>query len=237
MSTSRIFILSHRNIPDIFPKRDCYSYVKCGGPVSDSFDLDDFAGGIQDLNWCFCEATAIVSIVKMPSIYQDFEYIGFGQYRRYLDFSDDQLVPGAILCSPYDVKRPVIDQYLICHYPDTVNMFMQLMNKVDPRLVQAIHEYFCFSNILYRANCFIAHIDIFKQYCEFIKYILPVMEKITRDKIIDISEYDPYQKRYMSFLFERLTSFWIHYMKQSGIKIQNVKLVDLDIKNTVNGTR
>ena len=61
--------------------------------------------------------------------------------------------------------------------------------------------------------------EVFDRYCEWLFDIL-----FEAEKRIDISEYNPYQKRIYGFLAERLLIVWIHYNK--------IKVFEMGVVNT-----
>lgn len=235
----KIFILSHKQIPAVFPHRDSYVYLQCGSKDNrlSGFSLfDDADNVISDLNWCFSEATGINYVIQNPAVFEDVDFVGFGQYRRYLNYDSANLKNGHIYCSEMKLRNFVLMQYAQCHPLDAYVLFMRRIFKENPDLFKAIHKYFKVSKSIYRANCFITSNDIFQKYRQFIANLIPIMADIVRWEI-DCSRYIAYQKRYMGFLFERLTSFWIHSMQENGIKTVDIPLIDLDVENKENGTR
>ena len=64
---------------------------------------------------------------------------------------------------------------------------------------------------------FVMKKKIFEEYCEF---IFPILFEL--EKQVDLSGYDNYQKRQLSFLAERLTSLFLYAKKQQGYKFKTV---------------
>ena len=56
---------------------------------------------------------------------------------------------------------------------------------------------------------FVMKKKIFEEYCEF---IFPMLFEL--EKTVDLTGYDNYQKRQLSFLAERLTSLFLYAKKQ-----------------------
>ena len=64
---------------------------------------------------------------------------------------------------------------------------------------------------------FIMKKKIFEEYCEF---IFPMLFEL--EKQVDLTGYDNYQKRQLSFLAERLTSLFLFVKKQQGYKFKTI---------------
>ena len=64
---------------------------------------------------------------------------------------------------------------------------------------------------------FVMKKKIFEEYCEF---IFPILFEL--EKQVDLSGYDNYQKRQLSFLAERLTSLFIYCKVEQGYKRKTV---------------
>ena len=64
---------------------------------------------------------------------------------------------------------------------------------------------------------FVMKKKIFEEYCEF---IFPILFEL--EKQVDLSGYDNYQKRQLSFLAERLTSLFLYVKRQQDYKFNTV---------------
>lgn len=117
-------------------------------------------------------------------------------------------------------------------------MLMSHLKQTNASLHDEVKKYFERSREFYIANCFIASRGLFEQYADFTDTVFPIFEEICRSGQIDVSNCSNYQKRYVGFLSERLSSFWIYAMKKNGrAKIVDIPMIDLNVKNIENGTR
>ena len=64
---------------------------------------------------------------------------------------------------------------------------------------------------------FIMKKKIFEDYC---KFIFPILFEL--EKQVDLTGYDNYQKRQISFLAERLTSLFLFVKKKQGYKFKTI---------------
>ena len=64
---------------------------------------------------------------------------------------------------------------------------------------------------------FVMKKKIFEEYCNF---VFPILFEL--EKAVDLTGYDNYQKRQLSFLAERLTSLFLYVKKQQGYKFKTV---------------
>lgn len=235
----RVFALSHRSFPPEFPSGDGkYFPVQCGsaaGRLPGFSAYDDAPGCMSDFNWCFSEATGIKRVVSDMALWDGAEYLGFCHYRRYLEFGPADLAPGAVLCSRFGIGGAVIRQYAACHPLGAYVRFLNGLRRVDPALAGRIDKYFSESDEFYRANCFVAPRAVFEEYAAFVGKVWPVMASVVLSGAGLSPDGDRYQARYMSFLFERLTSFWL--ASECGAEKKHVPLVDLDVSNRENSTR
>jgi hypothetical protein len=117
-------------------------------------------------------------------------------------------------------------------------MLMSRLKQTNTSLHDEVKRYFERSHEFYIANCFITDRCLFEQYADFTDMIFPIFEEICRSGQIDVSNCSNYQKRYVGFLSERLTSYWIYAMKKNGCaEVADIPMINLEIKNTENGTR
>jgi hypothetical protein len=113
----RIFVFSHKRVPDEFPKAPEYRFVQCNSVAGklDGFDMfDDEAGTTSDLNWCFSEATGMNRILRDHTAWGNAKYLGFAHYRRYLSFDAGDMDKSMIYCHRFDIGNTVLSQYVAC---------------------------------------------------------------------------------------------------------------------------
>ena len=197
-----------------------------------------FCDNISDKNHSFCELTAIYWAWKnIKKIYPDLQYIGLDHYRRFFSFDEKRVTGNGI---PKDVKT--IQQYKInetklesalysnkvittpkaflktsvassyehCHNSSDLRIIHDIVRDDYPEFLNAFNDVFLGSNYFYDCNMFIMKWDEFDEYCKWLFGIL-----FKAEKLIDISNYDTYQKRIYGFLAERLWTVWVEKKQYS----------------------
>lgn len=192
---------------------------------------DEMKDNISHLNSKLNEMTAIYAYWK--NLMKDADYIGFNHYRRLFriedlndiaeyDVIDAKPIPMLFNMSyftrspiPNYVPTDIKNGYAICHKIDDWNK-MECLLKQTPYYVD--FEYWSKQNSLTSpCNMFVMKKKIFEEYCEF---IFPILFEL--EKQIDLTGYDNYQKRQISFLAERLTSLFLYSKKQQGYKFKTI---------------
>ena len=187
----------------------------------------DFKENISHMNSKLNEMTAIYAYWK--NLMKDADYIGFNHYRRLFriedlndieeyDVIDAKPIPMMFNMSyftrspiPNYVPTDIKNGYAICHKIDDWNKMEELLKKT-PYYVD-FEEWSNQTKLTSPCNMFIMKKKIFEEYCQFIFPILFDLEKQ-----VDLTGYDNYQKRQLSFLAERLTSLFIYCKVQQGYK-------------------
>ena len=198
---------------------------------------------ISDKNRSFCELTAIYWAWKnIKKIYPDLQYIGLNHYRRFFSFNEKRVTGSGI---PKDVKT--IQQYKFdmslvesslksnkvittpkahlktslagsyehCHNSSDLRIIHDIVRDDYPEFLGTFNDVYLGKNFFYDCNMFIMPWDEFDSYCEWIFGIL-----FKAEKLIDISNYDTYQKRIYGFLAEHLWTVWVIH-KQYQLKNLN----------------
>ena len=191
----------------------------------------DFKDNISHLNSKINEMTAIYAYWK--NLMKDADYIGFNHYRRLFriedlndiaeyDIIDAKPIPMVFNMSyftgsqiPNFVPTDIKNGYAICHKIDDWNK-MECLIKQTPYYVD-FEEWSKQNSLTSPCNMFIMKKKIFEEYCEF---IFPILFEL--DKQVDLSGYDNYQKRQLSFLAERMTSLFLFVKKQQGYKFKTI---------------
>lgn len=113
----RIFVFSHKPVPDEFPKTPEYRFVQCNSVAGrlSGFDMfDNEVGTTSDLNWCFSEATGMDRILRDRATWGNAEHLGFAHYRRYLNIDASGMDKSTIYCHRFDIGNTVLGQYIAC---------------------------------------------------------------------------------------------------------------------------
>ena len=115
----------------------------------------------------------------------------------------DVITANPIYCS-YD-RKPIslADDYKIYHLIEDWDICMQVIKEYFPEYENSIETHLYKSNKLYFGNIFVAKKEWFNNFCNWLFTILFEVEKR-----ISISE-DPYQKRVIGFLSERLFTLYL----------------------------
>lgn len=192
---------------------------------------DEMKYNIAHLNPKLNEMTAIYAYWK--NLMNDADYIGFNHYRRLFriedlsDISEYDVIDSKPIQMLFNmsyftgspiksiVSTDIKSGYAICHKIEDWNKMEELLKKT-PYYV----EFECWSNqncLTSPCNMFIMKKKIFEEYCEF---IFPILFEL--EKQVDLTGYDNYQKRQLSFLAERLTSLFLYVKRQQGYKFKTV---------------
>lgn len=247
----KIFVCYHKNTP-VF-ESECIIPIHVG-KANSSVNLnmigDNTKDNISDRNGSWCELTALYWMWKNVQA----DYYGLFHYRRFLnfnqigggyevftDFSDDNIQQFGWtdekirnVCSQYDILTSPVwgihpvglpnmlqtnyDFYDKEHFIKDLDIVIDLIKEKYPE----IYPYALKS--LYSKECFFANMMImkkayFNEYCEWIFDIL-----FTAEKMVDISEYDSYQKRIWGFIAERLANCFLEYVRVRDTKLKYTSL-------------
>ena len=193
---------------------------------------DEMKDNISHLNSKLNEMTAIYAYWK--NLMKDADYIGFNHYRRLFriedlndiaeyDVIDAKPIPMLFNMSyftrspiPNFVSTDIKNGYAICHKIEDWNKMEELLKKT-PYYVD-FEGWNKQNSLTSPCNMFVMKKKIFEEYCEF---IFPILVEL--DKQVDLTGYDNYQKRQLSFLAERLTSLFLYVKKQQGYKFKTIE--------------
>jgi len=245
----KILVCCHK--PDVVAVKPPYMPIHVGAANSIfSLDMqrDDEGENISVKNESFCELTGLYWAWKNL---RDFDIIGLCHYRRYFDFHHqsrpflrydvaktkdfdnlDLSVPDAILekvsKGAVVVAKPNKYPYtLACDYcyeqiSEDYRVLKQTIKEIKPE-----RDCLAFINVMERNNTLspynmmLMNVDHFKSYCEWLFSILEVLE--TR---IDITHYNPVQKRIFGYFAERLLNVWIEANNIKRITAPVIKIDD-----------
>ena len=246
--------------PEKLPKEDIYFPIQAGKAIS-KFKLnvqgDDIGDNISAKNETFSELTAWYWGWKnIKTIYPNIEYIGLSHYRRFFALNE----PFEEYTKIYKNKIPKMYNYenLIIKKLKKKDIIMVKPAsfgcdlKTQYERWHNIKDYFCLKNIIHEIYpeydktftnffeenkkislycMFISKFELFDRYFEWVFPILFEMEKR-----IDTSEYDPYQKRVIAFLAERLINIYVIHNRlrvdyEPIYYIDGERLIDYNIKN------
>lgn len=203
------------------------------------FQRDDQLNGkpcdnISSKNRSFCELTAIYWAWKnIKKLYPDLQYIGLNHYRRFFAFNEKRVTGSGI---PKDVKNisgykfdtqkveswlyankvittpkaylktSLAGSYEHCHNSSDLRIIHDIVRNDYPEFLSTFNEVYLGKNFFYDCNMFIMPWNEFDDYCKWIFGIL-----FKAEKLINIENYDTYQKRIYGFLAEHLWTVWAIY--------------------------
>ena len=224
-----LYIVTHK-IPNPVLHKKGYKYLLVGAYKGHIFGdcFDDVGDNISSKNSNYCELTGLYWLWKNCKD----DYIGICHYRRFFSKSFRYGVIATeeeLLCklSKYDMIVPFIrklkmsvkEQYCESSgYEQDLYVIREILKEKYPDYVP-YYDLIINGNNVYFANMLVTTKEIFDRYCEWLFDIL-----FEAEKRIDISEYNPYQKRIYGFLAERLLIVWIHYNK--------IKVFEMGVVNT-----
>ena len=199
---------------------------------------DNTGDNISSKNNKYCELTGMYWLWKNV----DADNYGLFHYRRLLDIKGvykGQLDPtkidlndfnNAIInneMEKYDIilpkktklKETLYNDYKKVHHIKDLECIVQIIKAKYPHYKKAIEKalntkagYFC--------NMFVMKKELYNEYCSWLFDILNSAENL-----IDTTNYNPYQKRAIGFLGERMFSIFIEYKRQTSpnLKIKEVE--------------
>lgn len=183
---------------------------------------DDTGENISSLNPYFCELTGLFWAWKNG----DADIIGLSHYRRYFIESNDHnewqiLSPQTVISSFNQHPNQIIlsvpqgeqgisikEKYAQAHYSSDWEKTRQIIQKLSPDYIpsfEAIEN----SIMISYFHMLIAHKSIINKYCE---WLFPILFELNHS--LDFSKRDPYQKRAIAFIAERLINVFVHKHRQ-----------------------
>ena len=225
-----IFVVSHKEF--LSPEESMYLPISVGGnSIGNNNHLkDNTKDNISYLNDRFCELTAIYWIWKNYKS-EEKDIIGICHYRRYFKGQEGVLKESEvnIHMDKYDLIIPrkrnyfiikIKDHYGKAHDYNDLQVARVVIERDWPQYMDS-YEAILNGKTLSLYNMLITRYEIFNEYCEWVFDILFKMEKI-----INVDEYDHYQKRLFGFLSERLFNVWLHKNKS------RFNILELPVFNT-----
>ena len=176
------------------------------------YDLrDDAKDNISELNEYFGELTGLYWIWRNEKFKQD-DIVGFAHYNKILDIKD-KYVERIIMNreAEWIVRDPVcIPQH---SYPEDVTVLISILKADYPQYYEAWNC--CYDargegKVCYNCELFYTSSNEFKNYCEF---LFSVLFKVY--DVIGNVEREPYHKRYLAFLGERLLTVYLYANNRS----------------------
>lgn len=219
-----ILVASHK--PTHFPQEWAYRPILVGAAQNRArvdterfLYFDDVGDNISERNAHWCELTGLYWARHNLSS----EVIGLCHYRRYFLAPDasrrctridtcvldsptiERLLEDKtiILPQPDLVKSSIEGHYAYRHHAQDIKAAKQAIARLAPDYLSTMAEVFG-GRHAYWGNMFITRRTVFESYFD---WVYPILEELER--MIDVTNYDPYQKRALGFLAERLFNVWI----------------------------
>lgn len=196
---------------------------------------DDIGINISHKNKEYSELTALYWIWKN---YNNEGIVGLCHYRRKFNINESYI---KYIMNNYDIILPypklfrisLKEQYIMEHGSYEWKLMIGILK-------EKYYDYYLSSNYvfnnnkMYCYNMFIAKKNFISKYCQWLFPILFELERRLKSNI----KKDPYQRRYIGFIAERLLNLYIYHNKMS---IFECKLLvshgckkDSEIKNVIN---
>lgn len=232
MKNVKVYIATHKkaNLPEL--KEYVPIQVGAEGKEKLGYITDNTGENISNKNSNFCELTATYWIMKNDNS----DIVGLTHYRRYFFnniFSNsfkniihkEKIIK---ILNNYDIIVPkkyklgvtVEKQYSQIHNIEDLMKCGEIIKNKNPEYSEAFDKVLKKRKI-YTYNMFISRKKVFDDYYKWLFDIL-----FEAEKIIDISNYDNYNKRVYGFLSERLFNVWIEKNKD------NLKIKEMPVYNS-----
>lgn len=237
----KILVCCHKK--DIMATKAPYFPIHVGKELHKDISLgiteDNTGDNISMKNASYCELTGLYWAWKNL---KGVDVIGLCHYRRYFDFHHqckkylpftqfktsqfneidldipqdmlDRVSAGKVIVPRYKSYRvPLYADYCINHISDDFLKLKEVFNTEPQEYKDAFSKIMYNNNKLMHYNMFIMKWDEFDKYCSWLFNILNKVEKVT-----DISNYTPVQKRIYGYMAERLFNVYLEANKLDVIR-------------------
>ena len=237
----KILVCCHKK--DIMATKAPYFPIHVGKELHKNISLgiteDKTGDNISIKNASYCELTGLYWAWKNL---KGVDVIGLCHYRRYFDFHHqckkylpftqfktsqfneidlgipqdmlDRISAGKVIVPRYKSYRvPLYADYCINHISDDFFKLKEVFNTEPQEYKDAFSKIMYNNNKLMHYNMFIMKWDEFDKYCSWLFNILNKVEKVT-----DISNYTPVQKRIYGYMAERLFNVYLEANKLDVIR-------------------
>lgn len=237
----KILVCCHKK--DIMATKAPYFPIHVGKELHKDISLgiteDNTGDNISMKNASYCELTGLYWAWKNL---KGVDVIGLCHYRRYFDFHHqckkylpftqfktsqfneidldipqdmlDRISAGKVIVPRYKSYRvPLYADYCINHISDDFFKLKEVFNTEPQEYKDAFSKIMYNNNKLMHYNMFIMKWDEFDKYCSWLFNILNKVEKVT-----DISNYTPVQKRIYGYMAERLFNVYLEANKLDVIR-------------------
>lgn len=241
MMNVKILVCCHKQ--DVMATESPYMPIHVGKAISKvelGIQGDDTGNNISSKNQSYCECTGMYWAWKN---FKKVDVIGLCHYRRYFDFHhqckwplsieafktehfsqmdlsipDDiirKVVNGSVvIAKPLIYPMPLIYDYAYCHVSEDIRIIETIIRETTDR------QYSEAFNVVMRHNGKLSHFNMFlmswKDFDAYCSWLFPILEE--GERRIDISNYNPVQRRIWGYLAERLFNVWLYAEHKHTIK-------------------
>ena len=224
----KIYIATHKEIK--MQNEEGYTPIQVGAEINKplSYLKDNTGDNISAKNKNYCELTALYWIWKNTSE----DIVGLTHYRMFfyknifskkvLKIEDIEKILNKydiILPSKVNINMTIEEHYKKYHHIEDLFKCRDIIDDIYPEYTEA------FDKIIKRKSLYAFNMFIMKKnrFNEYMTWLFKIFEKL--EKIVDISNYDEYNKRIYGFLSERLFNVWIENqkLKEKEMLVLNVE--------------
>ena len=213
-----MFVVTHKEIDKkLLPNYDFFYVNSVLNHFEDKkFNDAMYIDNISTKNYSFCELTALYEFAKLSNF---FENIGLSHYRRFfagslIDLLKDKPISvkklnrflknkDIILPNCIRLDNNVYEHFDKHHYIKDLEVMANVTIKLYPEYEKELRKFFGMKKMVC-FNMFYCSANLMQKY---ISWLFPILFEL--ENKIDISSYDPYQKRLFGFLAERLFNVWL----------------------------
>ncbi|GCD52926.1 DUF4422 domain-containing protein [Acetobacter pasteurianus] len=226
-----IYTACHDNFQN--PCDNIYTPMLCGKKnknIVTNFMGDDTGQNISDLNYCFCELTALYWMWKND---KTSDIVGLSHYRRFfakktygnnlfykMPSNPDEKIEREEIAAGNDfdylmgdvdlvvsLKQDVgnvLHNYRLYHNIDDMFLVERMIQRLHPEYMDAYRFFMREECAIYRYNMFVGKKAVVDKYCEWIfSILLPLAD------LKFFNNYSDYQKRIFGFISERIMGVWL----------------------------
>lgn len=217
----KIFVVCHKDI--IYPHMQGYEPIGVGGLAANNkvqIRYRDNQGlNISEKNPYYSELTALYWIWKNCNE----DIVGLVHYRRYFSVNSlykkvlnekqirklldhaDMIIPKARVMdvTGQEPDLTIWDQFKKWHNINDLILTKDIIKQRCPDFLDSF-EKVCQKKTIWPYNMLICKKEFFDSYCA---WLFPILEEL--ENLVDISEYDQYQRRLYGFISERLFNVWL----------------------------
>lgn len=237
----KIIVATHKSYR--MPADACYVPLQVGkkGKADLGYTGDDTGDNISEKNPSYCELTGLYWMWKNL----DADFVGLVHYRRYLGSRNpakrwfchdkyDAILSGEEikrLVKKTDVILPEKRRYYIeslyshyahTHYAEHLDLTREILSKTEPDYLSA------YDKVMKRTSGHMFNMFIMsRQKCDaYCMWLFPILRQL--EDLVDIEQYDTFQKRMFGRVSELLLNVWI---EKNGYPYETVPIVNMEKSN------